>query len=463
MDSSRRHFLKNAAAVTAGFAGLHTFIGCTDAGPDSDLIAKGYGRLLPDPDGVLDLPAGFSYRIVSRGGDLMDDGLRVPRVPDGMAAFPGPDGLTIVVRNHEVEPAAMPAWGPFGESNELLPKIDPSLLYDAGGTASPCLGGTTTFVFDTRTGELRNQFLSLAGTLRNCAGGPTPWNSWISCEESTLLAGRELAQNHGYPFEVPAAAQPGLTPPVALKAMGRFNHEAVAVHPESGIVYQTEDRGDGLIYRYIPITPGKLSEGGRLQALGVSQRPSLDTRNWNRPTVKPGAPMAVRWYDLQEIDSPGDNLRYQGFDKGAARFARGEGMWYGNGAIYFACTDGGRKQHGQIWRYTPSPREGSRNEQSSPGQLEIFLESTHSDLLENADNLTVAPWGDLIVCEDGPGEQRLVGVTTEGRFYTLARNAVSDSEFAGVTFSPDGSTLFVNLQYDRLTLAITGDWKGSKV
>jgi hypothetical protein len=243
--------------------------------------------------------------------------------------------------------------------------------------------------------------------------------------------------------------------------MGRFNHEAVAVDPRSGIVYQTEDRNEGLIYRYIPAVKGKLAEGGKLQALRAKGRPSLDTRNWDARarTFEPGESVDVDWVDLEDIDSPTDELRMFGYyAKGAARFARGEGMWYGNDAVYFACTNGGTRKQGQIFRYIPSPAEGTPGEAASPGRLELFIEPNDSDLMQNADNLTVAPWGDVVLAEDGPDDNFLRGVTPDGRLYTLARNAMNDSELAGVCFSPDGQTLFVNIQRPGLTLAINGPW-----
>jgi secreted PhoX family phosphatase len=153
-------------------------------------------------------------------------------------------------------------------------------------------------------------------------------------------------------------------------------------------------------------------------------------------------------------------LRRRGLAQGAACFARGEGAWYGNDAIYVACTNGGRKKKGQIWRYVPSLFEGAPEERNDPGKLELFVEPNDGDLVDNADNLTVAPWGDLIVCEDGEDEQFLVGVTPKGEFYKFGKSAAGDSELAGVTFSPDGTTLFVNIQHKGLTLAITGPWRG---
>ena len=461
MSSSRRHFLKQASAIALGFSGLHHFVGAGMPGRDNQSRwANRFGPLQPDPDGILDLPDGFSYQIISRHGERMDDGFFVPHRADGMATFPGPDGMTLLVRNHEVSVGADREEGPFRNDDALAARLSPEQVYDVDGDGIPCAGGTTTVVYNTEAQRVERQFLSLVGTERNCAGGPTPWNTWITCEETVRRAGDNCEHDHGYPFEVPATATPRLAEPVPIKAMGRFNHEAVAVDPASGIVYQTEDRGDGLVYRYIPDEPGNLLRGGRLQALVVTDQPRLDTRNWETETVPTGAPMAVRWIDLDDIEAPDDDLRLRGFEAGAARFARGEGMWYSDGgAIFFACTNGGRIEKGQIWKYTPSAHEGTPHEADAPGMLELFAEPNDGGLIDNADNLTVSPWGDLIVCEDGSGEQYLAGVTPDGSFYKFAHNAMdNDSEMAGATFSPDGSTFFINIQHAGLTLAITGPW-----
>ena len=460
MSTSRRYFLKQASAIALGFSGLHHFVGAGMPGLRTDSRwADRFGDLEPDPDGILDLPAEFSYQIISRHGDRMDDGFFVPHRADGMATFPGPNGTTILVRNHEVSIGADRQESPFRSDESLQTRLSSDQTYDVDADGIPCPGGTTTIVYDTQAQRVERQFLSLVGTERNCAGGPTPWGSWLSCEESVSRVDRDHGVDHGWVFEVPASAT-GAAEPVPLKAMGRFNHEAVAVDPASGIVYQTEDRGDGLVYRYIPDEPGQLAQGGRLQALVVADRPSLDTRNWDGETVSPGEAMSVRWMDLDDIQSPEDDLRHRGFEAGAARFARGEGMWYSEGgAIFFACTNGGRIKKGQIWKYTPSPQEGTSHETDQPGTLELFVEPNDGGLIDNADNLTVSPWGDLIVCEDGSGEQYLVGITPEGRFYKFAHNAMdNDSEMAGATFSPDGSTFFINIQHAGLTLAITGPW-----
>ncbi len=456
MSISRRYFLKQSGAVALGFGGLYALFG---GGCWTQPVRDGYGPLRADPRGIFDLPDGFSYRIISRHGDRMDDGLHVPHRPDGMATFPGPEGRTLLVRNHEVNADAPAGEGAFGGDGRMLGGFDAAQFYDAGAGGGPALGGTTTLLFNTDTQRVERQHLSLAGTIRNCAGGPTPWNTWITCEETVVRAGERWAADHGYPFEVPATAEPRLADPVPLKAMGRFNHEAVAVDPATGIVYQTEDAHDSLIYRFLPEAPGSLAQGGRLQALVVEGRPRLDTRNWEEQTVEPGRVLPVRWIDMDEVEAPENDLRHRGFARGAARFARGEGMWYGWQHVFFACTNGGRIKKGQIWRYVPSPYEGTPREEEEPGRLQLFVEPNDAGLIDNADNLTVAPWGDVILCEDGSGEQFLVGFTPGGEIYKFARNAMAnDSELAGATFSPDGTTLFVNIQHAGLTLAVTGPW-----
>src|SRR5690606_4636920 len=277
---SRRDFVKVSTMATLGFMGLNRWVQ-TPAHAASPAGA-GYGPLLKDPEGILNLPKGFSYKIISRKGDKMSDGLFLPGAPDGMAAFAGKNGRVIVVRNHENSPDRFEN-GAFGEKNELLSTIAPNKFYDYGNSKAPSLGGTSTFVYDPRAGRIETQYLSLAGTARNCAGGPTPWNSWLTCEEATFRIGAyegSAEKDHGYVFEVPASEKVGLADPLPIIAMGRFNHEAVAVDPRTGIVYLTEDRGDSLIYRFVPKTPGKLLDGGKLQALAIAGEKSFDTRNW---------------------------------------------------------------------------------------------------------------------------------------------------------------------------------------
>ena len=471
VTQSRREFLRTAGLVSAAFCGLrHVFGNGNALALDRSEPQMPFGPLQADPYGVLNLPAGFRYHVFSKLGERMDDGLLVPGMHDGMAAFAGPNGRTILVRNHEL--ADGPArQGAFGWTLELFDRVPRDRVYDAGHGRAPGLGGTTTLVYDTQAHRLERHFLSLAGTHNNCAGGPTPWGTWISCEETQQQAGDAYEQDHGYNFEVPASAQIGLVEPKPLKGMGRFSHEAVAVDATTGIVYQTEDVEDGLIYRYIPHRRGDLPAGGRLQALAVRDQPSMDTRNWVDeagkrvgPRITQGTVFEVAWLDLDQIDSPDNDLRHRGFAAGAARFARGEGMWYDNRSVFFACTNGGQNRKGQIWRYRPSRFEGElggtsqKSEQHEPGRLELFIEPNDRTLVENCDNVTVAPWGDLVLCEDGPDEQFLVGVRPDGTTYRLAKNVANGSEFAGATFSPDGSTLFLNVQSLGVTMAVTGPW-----
>ncbi len=468
---SRRHFIQRSSAFGLGFTGLASLrLGNGSAIARSLLDAEQpssahFGPLVPDKAKLLDLPEGFAYRVFSKTGEPMDDGLHVPGKHDGMAAFAVPDQphLTILVRNHEIEHAHK-TTGPFGANNELFDKVNPALVYDRG-YGKPHRGGCTTMVFDTREQRLVRQWLSLAGTARNCAGGPTPWGSWITCEETDWAADSDTNERaHGYAFEVPATLEPKLHTPEPLRAMGRFYREAVALHASSGVVYQSEDQFDAPVYRFVPSKPGDLRAPGRLEALMIAGRPRAQTGNHDRRDIELGVKHACEWVPLDDVEAIGSSLRSRAVRDGAARFARGEGMWAAPDAIYWACTEGGRRTrdggaYGQLWKYTPSPREGTDRERESPGQLELILEPNNSTIMDHPDNITASPWGDLIVCEDGEDAQYLLGVTASGEVYRLAKNAHNGSEFAGAAFSPDGTTLFVNIQNPGYTLAITGNWK----
>lgn len=447
---SRRTFIKQSFAVSAGFIGLSQYLThCTPA----------TRKELTQINEWLQLPEGFQAKIISKWGDSMDDGLLVPARPDGMAAF-GLDGKVVIIRNHENSPEPR-KYGPFGEDSSLFSKMDRSRFFDYGFGNNPSLGGTTTLVYDENTEKVEKQFLSLAGTNRNCAGGPTPWNSWITCEEDVTPAGENAEEFHGYNFEIPADGT-GLIDPRPIKAMGRFNHEAVAVDPDTGIVYQTEDRSDGLIYRYIPTEPGNLHAGGVLQALVVKGQPKYDTRNFESTDLNIGQTLEVEWVTLDNVASEeADDLRHRGYEAGAAVFARGEGMWYGNGEIYFACTNGGINRSGQVFKYVPGQNESTSGESADPGKLTLFAEPNDTEILKYCDNLTVAPWGDVILVEDS-SDAYIRGITPEGKIYDIGKNIGSDSELAGVCFSPSGKTLFVNIQEQGLTFAITGPWDDLK-
>lgn len=457
---TRRSFLTQSAAVSTGFGALQLFL---NPGSASGKEAFSYGPLIEDPDGLLDLPEGFSYRVLSRTGDLMPDGYKVPGKPDGMATFALEGDLIALIRNHEIGHSGFKT-GPFEDNTKLPDDFDRDYIFDpGGGKVQPFVGGTTTLIINQKTGEVVDEYLSLVGTDRNCAGGPTPWGTWITCEEPADLT-TEWGRKHGYCFEVPASGKPGLTKPEPLKAMGRFRHEAVAVDPDSGIVYLTEDRNDGVIYRFIPNVKGQLEKGGRLQALKMAAEGKFDSRNWpgNTSTFPVNKPLPVEWIDLENVESPADDLRIQALEKGALIFSRAEGMWYGSAetvgesSIYFACTDGGEKHLGQIFRYFPGPYEGTEKESDSPGRIELFIEPNDSALLKNGDNITIAPSGHLYICEDTKTANHIRGVTKEGVMYTIAMNRLNDSEMAGVCVSPDGSTVFVNIQNPGITFAIRG-------
>lgn len=440
-------------------AGSLAFAGLTLSGLGSAIASvvtpsiKGYGPLKPDPKKLLDLPAGFSYSVISQFGEAMSDGLHVPDAADGMGCLPLDSERVVLVRNHEVHPMGL------DKQPDSIQRFKSSHAYDhyPSGVALP--GGTSNIVYNLKTKQKEREFLSLTGTARNCAGGITPWGSWLTCEENVDKPDGNIHQEHGYIFEVPGniteiiKARP-------LKAMGRFNHEAAAVDPATGIVYLTEDRNDSLFYRFIPNKRGVLAEGGKLQALVIKDHSKFDTRNWTSQDMKVNAWLKAEWVTLDNPESPDDDLRIRGYEKGAVLFARGEGIHWGDNELYFCCTSGGEKKLGQIMRYQPSPDEGQANEAKSPGRLQLFLESSHKSLYNFGDNLTVAPNGHLIVCEDQYGaivNNHLRGVTPQGEVYDFAKINVQ-TEPAGACFSPDGKVLFVNLYSPTKTLAITGPW-----
>lgn len=416
--------------------------------------AAGYGGLRPTAsrntgETLVALPEGFSYNVLGKQGSDLSDGNKTPTKHDGMAAF-RVKGKIRIVRNHEVA-------SPAGKEGAAIAKGD--RVYDPLSG-----GGTTTLTIDPETRELLSAHISLAGTHTNCAGGPTPWGSWLSCEEvvngprkGTDAKGNPtggFAKEHGYIFEVPAAGD-SLTIPVPLKAMGRFVHEAIAVDPATGIVYETEDREAAGFYRFLPEVPGQLAQGGKLQMLMVEGKPAYDTRTGQ----KQGQTLLCTWVDITDPDpaaaATNDKAVYDsGLAKGGATFARLEGCWYGDGYIYLNATNGGNEKLGQVWRYRPL---------GDKGELVLLFESPKKNVLWNPDNLCVTPRGGLVICEDTyGGECHLRGLTPGGEVFDFAKNiapGLEDTEFAGSCFSPDGLTLFANLQAVGATLAIWGPWE----
>ena len=447
MMSSPRLLRRQFLALPCGIAGATAAasLGCSTDLRDSVASGSesGYGPLRPVKDEttglpLLHLPAGFTYLSFGWKGDLLRDGLRTPGAHDGMAAFSSSGSRIRLVRNHEVREG---------------PAFAPGPVYDRAGG-----GGTTTIEFDSGSGSVVEAWASLAGTAVNCAGGPTPWGSWLSCEETVSGPGGEedFGMPHGYVFEVPSD---GSSPAEPYRSMGRFVHEAVAVDPATGIVYETEDRSEAGFYRFTPRVPGHLADGGRLEMLALANRPGADTRKGQTA----GAWQAVRWVPIHDPDPDpitDGSVRTQGLREGGAKFARLEGTWHGNGRIYIVSTNGGDAEAGQVWEYDPSQE-----------RLALLYESPGAEVLDMPDNICVSPRGGLVLCEDGGGEDHVRGLTTSGEIFPFAKNNVildgernglegdfRDGEFAGATYSPDGRWLFFNAQTPGITFAVTGPW-----
>jgi uncharacterized protein len=437
VDVTRRRFVQGSAAVGGGLA-----LG----GPISALAARsaegrsrrasGYGPLQPtreldSGDVYLELPPGFKYRVISRQNDPMDDGNPTPGIFDGMAAYPGRHGTTILIRNHENR----------SRDGEIEVKVPQSKRYDPDGKVR---GGNTKLVVS-KNRRVLESYAVLGGTHTNCAGGPTPWGSWITCEEifnygsveSNVTPGTGVP--HGFCFEVGADAD-GPVDPVPLLSAGRFSHEAVAWL--DGALYETEDRGNAALYRFIPRRrpreAGDLASfGGVLQALVVQGRPNFDAN-----TANPGETYPVQWVEIEEPNPLQDTVRTEAQAKGAAIFDRTEGIWEADGRVYFDCTTGGEAQLGQLWQLKPRGRNG--------GELKLIYESTNLEDLENPDNVVVVPaTGHVFLQEDSDGEQFVRGVTRRGQIYDFAKTVLNESEFCGGTFSPDGKTFFLNQQGGR--------------
>ncbi|MFD3653669.1 alkaline phosphatase PhoX [Streptomyces sp. NPDC058620] len=450
--ATRRQVLagSGAAAVSVAFTGAFSEL---FAGTSAAVGHSGYGPLVPDPDGLLDLPKGFRYRVLSRQGDELRSGEGlVPGNHDGMAAFRGHRGRVHLVRNHENRAsAALP-----------VPTVD-GLTYDPAAK-----GGCTALELDSRNTVLGER-VAIAGTAVNCAGGPTPWNTWLTCEETEDKAGTNgYAKDHGFVFEVDGS-DPRRTGAVPLTAMGRFQHEAVAIDPRCGIVYETEDafqRPFGLFYRFLPEKPlggrGSLRAGGALEAMRVPGVPDLSA------VQETGASFSgVEWVPVPDPLAAETPIRLQDFGpKGITHAQKLEGCYWGGSSVYFVSSFARRSEgssgdhYGQVWRYEPQRRRLTL--------VVVFGPDTDIQLPgESPDNICLSADGGLMVCEDGNGAQYVLGVTRQGEVYTMARGRQNTGtpqepewgEFAGATFSPDGLTMYLNCYTPGTTFAVTGPWR----
>ncbi|MFI1399724.1 alkaline phosphatase PhoX [Streptomyces sp. NPDC020681] len=485
MSLTRREFSRKSAitgagvAITGAVGSLATAPGALAAEDTADIAGSGhdndgqeygdhghgfgYGPLIPDPKGILALPKGFSYKVITHAGvTKLDSGEFTPGKHDGTATFEGPRGVTLLVTNHELRGVRAGIAYPV--------PLAEGLVYD------PAAPGGCSVVEVRRGGEVA-QWVGISGTAQNCAGGRTPWGTWLTCEETEDLAGKNgQTKDHGYVFEVDPYDRRANRDPKPIKALGRYAHEAVVIDPKRGHAYLSEDADspNGLLYRWVPPHGFKHGRGqlrtladdaGVLQATRCYDSGGRFVDDLSRAT-KIGTVYGVDWIDVPDRDARTTSVRKQFADKDITRARKLEGMWWGDGGVYVVSSyarDESPVQHdGSVWFYDPKRRTLT---------LKVLFgvnpDPSKDGAFDGPDNITVSPYGGLILAEDGEGIQHLIGATERGRTYPIARNELNlgteedpdYSEFAGVVFSPDGKTLYASIQTPGIMLAITGPWK----
>jgi len=463
----------------------------------------GLGPLVADPAGKLDLPAGFRYTVIAKSGtwaqapydesfDLLDDPGRppYPTKADGMGSFRGRHGGTILVQNHEQD-----ALSPGAQFTPLVPKDTGAPVYDASATRA--YGGTTNLVLDSEA-NVQRRTVSLAGTIRNCAGGITPWGAWLTCEETEVIVAG--GRRHGYVFEVDSEGTRTTGEP--LTALGRYAHEAVAVDPATSVAYLTEDASspNGLLYRFTPTRArgrfGDYAAGGTLETLQASTRAGNPIDDLSQIT-RVGTSLDVTWVPVPVPDPDGTDtspsVRKQFAYPGrpttlslaspdrVTRAKKFEGAFWADGAAWINCSftktadlpasvsDAALPptvHDGQVWKYEPRrrrltlvallPSHEAAGDYDTPG------------VFDSPDNLAISPSGIPFLAEDGDGLNYVIGLDRRGTPFAFAQNRVlfQDGadliyrEFAGPCFSGDGRHLFVSVQDPGITYAITGPWRG---
>ena len=403
MKLERRAFIKSLLSI--GGAGLLPWKAL------ASIKSQKHTPLKKDPRKVLHLHPQFEYSIVQKIDDRMSDKLSAPGLPDGMGCFPGTGEQVILMRNHEIN---FYQWHLAGAGPFKL------------GAHFP--GGVTRLVWDEKKRYLVDSRQTLKNTLRNCAGGISPWG-WFTCEE-TLMFG------HGHVYLCPTDRNDCMNTQI-IKSYGRMNHEAVCIDPRNNYAYLSEDRDDSCFYRFVPRNKNKPFEG-KLQALAIKGEKKFTT--YSKFDAK--KTYQVEWVDLDNQDK--DDLRFQGQKLGAAVFKRGEGIFFDSNQVYFCCTTGGPVERGQVFRYYPDKEE-----------IDLVVQSEDPKTLNMPDNICLSPNGDLVMAEDG-GDCHIRVLTSSGKLITLAQNVNIRNEITGVCFSPSGQTLFCNLQHEGITVALHG-------